>query len=163
MYNFNWNYDPNDYHANHSDILAEGDYKVSINSAITTVARNGTEGLEITFDVNGHNKNLKYYIWLNTNNVQRTNQNLGQFFSSFDIGPSEQNSCEPWVGKQGAVHVIHSEYKGRTISKVAFCIDRDKQDRHLECHDERTDDKEEGYIAPPTPAMLFPSLEEFNF
>jgi hypothetical protein len=29
----------------------------------------------------------------------------------------------------GAVHVVHSEYKGRTIAKVAYCIERDKQDK----------------------------------
>ena len=129
MYNFNWNYNPDDYTSNTSGILAEGDYRVCISSAMPTVAKNGTNGLEITLDVNGCNNNLRHYIWFNPNDVQRTNQKLGQFFNSFDIGPNEQNSCAPWVDKMGAVHVIHSEYKGRTIAKVAYCIERDKQDK----------------------------------
>ncbi len=129
MYNFNWNYNPDDYNANTSGILAEGDYRVCISSAMPKVAKNGTHGLEITLKVNGNTNNLKHYIWFNPNDVHRTNQRLGQFFNSFDIGPSEQTSCVPWLDKRGAVHVVHSEYKGRTIAKVAYCIERDKQDK----------------------------------
>ena len=129
MYNFNWNYNPEDYTPNTSGILAEGDYRVCISSAMPTTAKTGTHGLEITLDVNGHSNNLKHYIWFNPNDVQRTNQKLGQFFNSFDIGPNDQNSCAPWIDKMGAVHVVHSEYKGRTIAKVAYCIERDKQDK----------------------------------
>jgi len=136
MYNFNWNYNPDDYNANTSGILAEGDYRVCISSAMPTVAKTGTHGLEITLDVNGHSNNLKHYIWFNPNDVQRTNQKLGQFFNSFDIGPNEQNSCAPWCDKKGAVHVVHSEYKGRTIAKVAYCIERDKQDKLPEWQEE---------------------------
>ena len=33
------------------------------------------------------------------------------------------------MNKMGAVHVIRSKYKGRTIAKVAYCIERDKQDK----------------------------------
>ena len=163
MYNFNWNYNPNDYSASALGILAEGDYRVSINSAMPTMAKNGTEGLEITFDVNGHNNRLKHYIWFNPNEVQRTNQKLGQFFNSFAIAPSEQNSCEPWRDKKDAVHVIHSDYKGRTIAKVAFCIERDKQDKLPEWHDEVPVTKEEGSITHPIPTTPFTSWEEFNF
>ena len=81
----NWHYKPDDLSANNDKMLAEGDYRVCINSVFPTVAKNGTEGLEITYDVNGYRKSLKHYIWLNRNNVQRTNQALGQFFNSFDI------------------------------------------------------------------------------
>ena len=95
MYNFNWNYNPEDYTPNTSGILAEGDYRVCISSAMPTTAKTGTHGLEITLDVNGHSNNLKHYIWFNPNDVQRTNQKLGQFFNSFDIGPNDQNSCAP--------------------------------------------------------------------
>ncbi len=124
MATFNWNYDPSDFN---SEILAEGDYRVRITGATPTVAKNGTEGLEITFAVNGCNNNLRHYIWFNANNVQHTNQLLGQFFNSFDIGPNDQHDCAPWIRREGAVHVVHSEYKGRTIAKVAFCISREMQ------------------------------------
>lgn len=163
MYNFNWNYNPDDYNANNTGILSEGDYRVRISAAMPTVAKNGTEGLEIDFDVNGHNNNLKLYIWFNPNDVQRTNQKLGQFFNSFDIGPAEQKSCAPWAGKKGAIHVIHSEYKGRTIAKVAFCIERDKQDKLPAWQDETLDDKSEGLASIHRATAQFTSWEDFNF
>lgn len=128
MLNFNWNYNPNDYQKN-SGILAEGDYRVRISSVFPTVSPNGTSGLEFSLEVNGYDKLLKYYIWLNPDNVSRTNQNIGRFFNSFNIAGEEQRDYEAWFNKVGAVHVIHSEYKGRTIAKVAFCIERDKQDK----------------------------------
>ena len=150
MYNFNWNYNPEDYTPNTSGILAEGDYRVCISSAMPTTAKTGTHGLEITLDVNGHSNNLKHYIWFNPNDVQRTNQKLGQFFNSFDIGPNDQNSCAPWIDKMGAVHVVHSEYKGRTIAKVAYCIERDKQDKLLEWkEDEPIEEMRPPVVEPP--------------
>jgi hypothetical protein len=152
MYNFNWNYNPEDYTPNTSGILAEGDYRVCISSAMPTTAKTGTHGLEITLDVNGHSNNLKHYIWFNPNDVQRTNQKLGQFFNSFDIGPNEQNSCAPWCDKKGAVHVVHSEYKGRTIAKVAYCIERDKQDKLPEWQEDEPIEETKPSVVEPTVA-----------
>ncbi len=124
----NWNYNANDYNENHSALLAEGKYRVRIINATETVAKNGTGGLEITFEVNGHSNKLRHYIWYNRENVARTNQLLGEFFNSFDISEDERDGCEAWLGKIGAVYVMHDEYKGRTIAKVAFCLRRDQQD-----------------------------------
>ena len=152
MLNFNWNYNPDDYTPNTSGILAEGDYRVCISSAMPTVAKNGTHGLEITLDVNGHTNNLRHYIWFNPSEVQLTNRKLGQFFNSFDIGPSERNSCAPWIDKKGAVHVIHSEYKGRTIAKVAYCIERDKQDKLPEWQEDEPVEETKPTVVEPTVA-----------
>ena len=168
MYNFNWNYNPDHYNAKSNfDILPTGDYRVRIMSAMPTTAKNGTEGLEIDFDVNGHDNHLKLYIWFNPNDVQRTNQKLGQFFNSFDIGPTEQNSCAPWVDKMGAVHVIHSEYKGRTIAKVEYCIERDKQDKLPEWKDDvlnsNFEDLETSLHKGNTRESKSTSWEDFNF
>ena len=155
----NWHYKPDDLSANNDKMLAEGDYRVCINSVFPTVAKNGTEGVEITYDVNGHRNSLKHYIWLNRNNVQRTNQTLGQFFNSFDIGPNDQNNCASWKSKKGSLHVIHSEYKGRMIAKVEYCINRDEQDKLLQWQEEMTDDK----MMPPEKIPQFTSWEDFNF
>lgn len=133
MNQFNWNYNPNDYHENNHNLIAEGDYMVSISNALPIVAQNGTSGLEITLDLDDNIRHLKYYIWLNHENIQHTNQTLGEFFNSFNIQPEERNNCAPWINKRGAVHVIHSVYKGRNIAKVAFCISRDQQDRLTDC------------------------------
>ncbi len=159
MNTLNWDYNPNCDSANNEKMLAEGDYRVRINSVFTTVAKNGTEGLEIKFDVNGYSNSLKHYIWLNRNNVQRTNQTLGQFFGSFDIGPGEQKDCSSWKDKRGAVHVIHSEYKGRMIAKVAFCIDREKQDNLPAWQEEMNADQ----TVSPVQVSQFTSWEDFKF
>ena len=143
MNNFNWCYNPADYEANNRNIIAEGDYRVCITNAMPTVSKNGTEGLEITLKVNGHTSTLRHYIWFNPDQVQRTNQNLGSFYNSFQIPPEEQNSCEYWLDKKGAVRVAHSEYKGRTIAKVAFCIAHDKQDKLPDWPYDFTDDTTE--------------------
>ena len=66
---YNWHYNPDDRSASNDKMLAEGDYRVCISSVYPTVAKNGTEGLEITYDVNGHSNSLKHYIWLNRTNT----------------------------------------------------------------------------------------------
>ena len=144
MFNYNWNYNPDDY-KNNSGILAEGDYRARIGSVFQTVSKNGTSGLEIWFEVEGYDKPLKHFIWLNLNNVSRTNYNLGRFFNSFNIVGDAQSDYKAWFDKMGAVHVVHSEYKGSTIAKVAFCIERDKQDKLPEWQNEWNNDDEEEF------------------
>lgn len=123
----NWNYDANDYNANKNTLLEEGEYRVRIINATETVAKNGTEGIEILLQVNGHSHKLRYYIWYNREYAARTNQLLGEFFNSFDILPKDQKGCENWIGKRGAVCVMHDVYRGRKIAKTAFCLSRDQQ------------------------------------
>jgi hypothetical protein len=48
---------------------------------------------------------------------------------------------EDAVFKTGAIHVVHSDYKGRKIAKVAYCIARSKQDKLPEWQDEATHDE----------------------
>ena len=170
MSNFNWHYNPADYEATNHNIIAEGDYRVCITDAMPTVSKNGTEGLEITLKVNGHANTLRHYIWFNPEQVQRTNMNLGSFYNSFQIPPEEQNSCEYWLDKKGAVRVTHSEYKGRTIAKVAFCIGHDKQDKLPDWPYDFTSDVKEQADTIESRRAMFSSmasqgnpLEGFNF
>lgn len=150
--NFNWDYNPNYVETNEYTLLDEGNYRVSITKAIPTTARTGSEGLEITLAVNGYNHTIRHFIWLDFNNVQRTNQQLGEFFNSFDIPQNEQRSCEHWAGRTGAVRVIHSNYKGRTIAKVAFCISRDNQDKLPAWSEPACDERA---YQPPAPRQTF--------
>ena len=126
MSNFNWNYNPNDYSATTSGLLEEGRYGVRVINAKQTVAKNGTEGLEISLEVCGQSNKLKHFIWYTRETPARTNQLLGEFFNSFDIKPGEVNSCDAWMNKQGSVYVVQDTYKGRRIAKVAFCIAREQ-------------------------------------
>ena len=83
--------------------------------------------MEISLEVNGHSNKLRHFIWYNYDYQARTNQLLGEFFDSFGISSAEQGNIELWKGKTGAVHVVHDEYKGRTIAKVSFCLKREYQ------------------------------------
>lgn len=125
----NWNYNAEDYKEIKANLLDEGEYRVRIINATETVAKNGTEGIEILLQVNGHSNKLRYYIWYNREHAARTNQLLGELFNSFDISTKEQNACENWIGKEGGVYVMHDVYKGRKIAKVAFCLNRDQQSK----------------------------------
>lgn len=136
----NWDYNANDYDANKtgkSNLLPEGKYRVEIIEATETIASNGTKGLEITLDVDGRNNTIRHYIWYNHDNKARTNQLLGEFFNSFDIQGKDREDHWFWGGKRGAVYVIHNEYKGRTIAKVAFCLSRDQQKQLPEWQDKQ--------------------------
>lgn len=117
-----WNYNADDYRESNTNLLEEGNYRVRIINAVEIVSRYGTKGLEISLEVNGHSNKLKHFIWYNHDYEARTNQLLGEFFNSFNILETERDRVEPWIGKIGAVYVMHDEYKGRTIAKVGFCI-----------------------------------------
>lgn len=120
-----WNFNYENKETN--NLINPGNYRVEIISAKETCARNGNEGIEIIFHVDRCIKKLKYFIWYNLECPERTNKCFYEFFESFNINENEIDSCEKWVGKKGAVNVILDEYKGYTISKVAFCIKRDCQ------------------------------------
>ena len=89
MHSFNWNYNPDDYNTNASGILAEGDYRVCISSAVPTVAKTGTHGLEISLDVNGITNSLKHYIWFNPDDVRAPIRNL---VNSLTLSTSDRTS-----------------------------------------------------------------------
>ena len=128
MYNFNWHYNPDDYNANASELLAEGKYRVRVSNAKPAMAKNGTEGLEITLEVYGHSNRLRHYIWFNRETPTRTNQLLGEFFNSFNIQLAETSNCDAWLNKEGAVYVVHEAYRGHAIAKVSCCIARQHQE-----------------------------------
>lgn len=124
-----WQYNNKQYKADGQGLINPGNHRVEVISARETWSKNGNEGIEIIYNVNGYSKKLKHYIWYDRNCTERTNQRLGEFFNSFDVQENEWNNCLLWVGKRGAVNVVHDEYKGHTIAKVAFCIKREFQDK----------------------------------
>lgn len=124
----NWNFNAMDYNPDKKTLIEEGKHRVRISSVKQTVARNGTQGLDISLKVNGYEKELKHYIWFNRNNPARTNQLLGEFYNSFYIPIENQQNCDAWLGQEGAVYVVQDVYKGRPIAKVSYCIPWDKQE-----------------------------------
>ena len=125
----NWNFDPSQYTEKNFKPLDEGDYLVRISKAGYKEAKNGNTGLEITLDVSGKNNKLNFYIWFDPDNAQLTNQRICGFFLAFGIDFKDQDDLDSWKGKIGAVHVRPAEYKGRTITKVVYCLDRDSHKR----------------------------------
>ena len=125
----NWTFNSNDYTAREFALIPEGDHRVRITKVVEKVFNSGNEGFEITFDVNGHNSKLWYYMVLDPMDRQKTNQRLGMFFDSFAISDYNLSNYDSWVGRDGDVRVKHGGYMGTITAQVAFCLVLKQQDR----------------------------------
>lgn len=123
----NFQYDATQYEEKDYSILPEGDYRVRINGIQEKTFRSGNEGFEVTLEVNGSKSRLWYYLVIDVNNPQQTNQRLGAFFDSFGITNHNLAAYKTWVGKMGAVRVKHEEWKDSMSAKVAYCVSKQKQ------------------------------------
>lgn len=130
-----WNFDPSQYQEKSFGIIPQGDYRVRITEVVERSKDNknlfssGNEGYEMTLEVNGYNAKLWYYLVLNPNEPQKTNQRIGDFFDSFGITSPAMGTGKQWVGAVGAVRVKHDEYEGRKNAKVAYCLSRKNQEK----------------------------------
>ena len=124
-----WSFDPSMYEEQDFQIIPVGDHRVRIEEVVEKTFNSGNEGYEITLAVNGHNSKLWYYLVLDRNDPKKTNQRIGDFFNSFGITEFALGSGKQWIGKVGAVRVKHEEYNGNTSAKVAYVINRKKQDK----------------------------------
>jgi hypothetical protein len=125
----NWKFNPNEYTARDFTLIPEGDHKVIIHNIEEKVFSTGNEGFEITFDVEGFNSKLWYYLVLDPEKPAKTNQRLGMFFDSFAIQDYNLSNYNKWIGKNGAVRVKHNTYNGSQTANVAFCLSRSQQDK----------------------------------
>ena len=124
-----WSFDPSMYEEQDFQIIPVGDHRVRIEEVVEKTFNSGNEGYEITLAVNGHNSKLWYYLVLDRNDPKKTNQRIGDFFNSFGITEFALGSGKQWIGKVGAIRVKHEEYNGNTSAKVAYVINRKKQDK----------------------------------
>lgn len=125
----NWNFDATQYKENDFQIIPVGDHRVRIADVNEKTFNSGNEGYEITLDVNGHGSKLWFYLVLDASNRERTNQRIGEFFNSFGITSPAMGTGKQWIGAVGAVRVKHEEYNGNQSAKVAYCINRGRQDK----------------------------------
>lgn len=125
----NWNFDATQYKENDFQIVPAGDHRVRISDVTEKTFNSGNEGYEITLEVNGHASKLWFYLVLDPSNVERTNQRIGEFFNCFGITNPAMGTGKQWIGSVGAVRVKHEEYNGNMSAKVAYCINRSKQDK----------------------------------
>ena len=124
-----WNFDPNQYEEQDFQIIPVGDHRVRIEDVVEKTFNSGNEGYEITLAVNGYNSKIWHYLVLDRNDPKKTNQRIGDFFNSFGITELALGSGKQWIGKVGAVRVKHEDYNGNTSAKVAYVINRKKQDK----------------------------------
>ena len=123
-----WTFDPNMYEEQDFQIIPVGDHRARIEDVVEKTFSSGNEGYEITLAVNGYSSKLWYYLVLDRNDPKKTNQRIGDFFNSFGITELALGSGKHWIGKVGAVRVKHEEYNGNMSAKVAFVINRKKQE-----------------------------------
>lgn len=125
----NWNFDATQYKEQDFSIIPVGDHRVRIEDVIEKKFNSGNEGYEITLSVNGYNSKLWFYLVLDASNIERTNQRIGEFFNSFGITNTAMGTGKQWIGAAGAVRVKHEEYNGTIGAKVAYCINKGRQDK----------------------------------
>jgi hypothetical protein len=126
---FSWNFDPSQYQEKNFDIIPVGDYRARIADVVAKTFNSGNPGYEITLDINGHNSKLWMILVLDKSNVAQTNQRIGDFFNSFGITNTAMGTGKQWIGAVGAVRVKHEAYNGENRAKVAYCINRARQDK----------------------------------
>lgn len=125
----NWSFDPSQYSEKNFEIIPQGDYRARIADVVERKFSTGNEGYEITLDINGYNSKLWFYLVLDKSNVAQTNQRIGDFFNSFGITNPAMGTGKQWIGAVGAVRVKHEAYNGDNRAKVAYCINRARQDK----------------------------------
>lgn len=125
----NWTFDPSQYQEQNFALIPIGDYRVRIADVVEKTFSSGNGGYEITLDVNGYNSKVWMYLVLDAKNPAQTNQRIGDFFNCFGITNTAMGTGKQWIGSVGAVRIKHDTYNGETNAKVAYCINRSRQDK----------------------------------
>jgi hypothetical protein len=124
----NWTFDPSQYNEKNFELIPVGDYRARISDVVEKKFSSGNEGYEITLEINGYKSKMWFYLVLDPADPAKTNQRIGDFFNSFGITNPAMGSGKQWVGLVGAVRVKHEEYQGNNTAKVAYCINRKRQE-----------------------------------
>jgi hypothetical protein len=124
----NWNFNAADYEEQSFKPIPVGDHRVRIASAEEQTSGNGRQMIKLTLDVSGYSSTIWHYIVFMPENQKLTNQKLGEVFNSFGIQQGNFN-LQSWVGKVGAAKVKHEDYNGEPNAKIAYFINKDRQDK----------------------------------
>ena len=125
----NWNFSASDYEENTGfKPIPVGDHRVRIASAEEQTSGSGRQMIKLTLNVSGYSSTIWHYIVFMPENEKLTNQKLGELWNSFGIQQGNFN-LQQWVGKVGAAKVKHEDYNGEQIAKVAYFINKDRQDK----------------------------------
>ena len=124
----NWNFNAADYEEKSFKPIPVGDYRVRIQSTEEQTSSSGNQMIKLVLEVSGYNSTIWHYVVFLSDNQKLTNQRLGELWNSFGI-PQGNFNLQSWVGKVGAAKVKHSDYNGEPQPKIAYFINRDRQDK----------------------------------
>ena len=124
----NWNFNAADYEEQSFKPIPVGDHRVRIQSAEEQTSNSGRQMIKLVLEVSGYNSTVWHFIVFMPENQKLTNQKLGEIFNSFGIQQGNFN-LQQWVGKVGAAKIKHEEYNGESSAKVAYFINKDRQDK----------------------------------
>lgn len=144
-----WNFSAADYEETSFKPIPVGDHRMRIASAEEQTSGNGRQMIKLTLEVSGYSSTIWHYIVFLPDNQKFTNQKLGELWNSFGI-PQGNFNLQQWVGKVGAAKVKHEDYNGEPNAKVAYFINKDRQDK-LPAWKEPNKSNSGGFEAIPTP------------
>ena len=124
----NWNFDSNDYTEQSFKPIPVGDHRVRIASAEEQTSNSGRQMIKLVLEVSGYSSTIWHYLVFMPDNQKLTNQKLGELWNSFGIQQGNFN-LNSWVGKVGAAKVKHETYNNEPSAKIAYFINKDRQDK----------------------------------
>ena len=124
----NWNFDSSMYEKQSFKPIPIGDHRVRIASAEEQTSNSGRQMIKLVLEVSGYNATIWHFIVFMSENQKLTNQKLGELWNSFGIQQGNFN-LNTWVGKVGAAKVKHEDYNGEPNAKIAYFINKDRQDK----------------------------------
>ena len=124
----NWQFDSSDYSEQSFKPIPIGDHRVRIASAEEQTSSSGRQMIKLVLEVSGYSSTIWHYIVFMPENQKLTNQKLGELWNSFGIQQGNFN-LNSWVGKVGAAKVKHEDYNGEPNAKIAYFINKDRQDK----------------------------------
>jgi hypothetical protein len=124
----NWNFNAADYEEQSFKPIPVGDHRVRIASAEEQTSNSGRQMIKLVLEVSGYSSTIWHFIVFMPENQKLTNQKLGELWNSFGIQQGNFN-LNSWVGKVGAAKVKHEDYNGEPTAKIAYFINKDRQDK----------------------------------
>ena len=124
----NWNFNSSDYEEQNFKPIPVGDHRVRIASAEEQTSNSGRQMIKLVLNVSGYSATIWHFIVFMPDNQKLTNQKLGELWNSFGI-PQGNFNLQQWVGKVGAAKVKHEDYNGESTAKIAYFINKNKQDK----------------------------------
>ena len=123
-----WKFDSNDYEEQSFKPIPVGDHRVRIASAEEQISSKNKQMIKLVLNVSGYNSTIWHFIVFMPDNQKLTNQKLGELWNSFGI-PQGNFNLNSWVGKVGAAKVKHEDYNGEPTAKIAYFINKDRQEK----------------------------------